>query len=89
LTVVKGKGIMATDFDKLVKWAESQKWNVERDASNHYQFYNPNGDHVTDYPSTPSSQRRWQNLIAALKRAGLPWPPPSKKEQRAQRRRGQ
>ncbi len=80
---------MGDDIDKLVKWARSQMWTVERDGSNHYQFANPHGDHVTDYPSTPSSQRRWHNLVAALKKAGLRWPPPSKKEQRAQRRKEQ
>jgi hypothetical protein len=29
-----------------------------------------------------------QDLLVALKKAGLPWPPPSKKEQRAQRKKG-
>ena len=80
---------MGDDIGKLVKWAGSQMWTVIQDASNHYQFYGPNGDYIADYPSTPSSQRRWNNLIAALKGAGLPWPPPSKKEQRAQRRKEQ
>jgi hypothetical protein len=37
----------------------------------------------------PSNEyRRMQDLLVALKKAGLPWPPPSKKEQRAQRKKG-
>jgi hypothetical protein len=29
-----------------------------------------------------------RDLLVALKKAGLPWPPPSKKQQRAQRKKG-
>jgi hypothetical protein len=74
---------------KVVRWARSQKWKVEDDASGYTRFYNPEGVYITCYPATPSNEyRRMQGLVVALKKAGLPWPPPSKKEQRAQRRKG-
>ncbi len=70
----------------IARWARSQQWKVEDDASGYTRFYDPQGDYITRYPATPSNEyRRMQDLLVALKRAGLPWPPPSKKEQRAQR----
>jgi hypothetical protein len=74
---------------KIAKWARSQQWTVEDDASGYTRFSNPQGEYITNYPATPSNEyRRMQDLLVALKKAGLPWPPPSKKEQRAQRKKG-
>jgi hypothetical protein len=74
---------------KIAKWARSQQWTVEDDASGYTRFYNPQGEYIARYPATPSNEyRRTQDLVVALKKAGLPWPPPSKKEQRAQRTKG-
>lgn len=51
-------------------------------------FHSPDGEHIGYYPATPSRPaRRLARLVIDLKRAGLPWPAPSKKEQRAQRRK--
>lgn len=51
-------------------------------------FYDPEGTYIASYPATPSNpRRRMADLKVALKRAGLQVPPPSKSEQRAQRRR--
>lgn len=77
------------ELPKLVKWAESQGWECPKDSKGYTRFHTPEGDYVTDYPCTPSSQTRWRNLVAALKSAGLPWPKPSKSEQRSQRRKDQ
>jgi hypothetical protein len=79
---------MNSDIKDLAKWAESQGWTVEDTKSNYTMFYDTNGDYVGRYPATPSNpRRRMADLVTALKRAGLQVPPPSKKEQRAQRRK--
>jgi hypothetical protein len=81
------KGIIVnSEIKKIAKWARSQGWTVKDDTSGHTHFYAPNGDYVTDYPGTPSNPyRRMKDLTTDLKAAGLPIPPPSKSEQRAQR----
>lgn len=72
----------------LIKWAESQGWEVNTDSNGYRRFYDPEGNYITNYPATPGrSWRRMKELQLALKRAGLQVPPPSKREQRAQRRR--
>jgi hypothetical protein len=77
---------MNRDIKKIAKWARSQGWTVEDDASGHTRFYAPNGDYVADYPATPSRPaRRMAELAVDLRKRGLPVPPPSKKQQRAQR----
>lgn len=77
------------DLGALIRWAESQKWDVRIDASGYSRFYDPEGNYVARYPATPGrSWRRMIELQQALKRAGLQVPPPSKREQRAQRRKG-
>jgi hypothetical protein len=76
------------DINSVSKWAESQGWKIKVAASGHRRFYDEKGNYITDYPSTPSSQRRFNNLVADLKRAGLELPPPSKKIQRARKRTG-
>jgi hypothetical protein len=77
---------MNREIKDIAKWARSQGWTVVDDASGHTHFYDPNGDYVTDYPGTPgNAYRRMKDLQTGLKAAGLPIPPPSKSEQRAQR----
>lgn len=73
---------------KIAKWAQSQQWTVEDDASGYTRFYNPQGVYIARFPATPSYEyRRMRDLLGALKKAGLTWPPPSKKERRAQHRK--
>jgi hypothetical protein len=75
---------MADDIDKLIRWARSQGWEVRTDASG----YRPDGAYVGYYPATPSNpRRRFRDVVTVLRANGLQWPPASKKEQRAQRRR--
>jgi hypothetical protein len=75
---------MNREIKKIAKWAQSQGWTVEDDASGHTRFYNPDGKYVTDYPATPSRpQRRMADLQVKLRKEGLQVPPPSKKERRA------
>ena len=88
LTVVKGRLRVNNDIKKHAEWAISQRWRVDVDANGHARFYNPAGVYIADYPCTPSSRRRLVRLETDLKRAGLPWPPPSKKEKRSARRKG-
>ncbi|MGH3677185.1 MAG: hypothetical protein ACRDU5_15880 [Mycobacterium sp.] len=72
----------------MAKWAKSQGWTVKDDAKRYTHFYNPDGNHTAYYPATPSNSfRRMKDLKTDLKAAGLPIPPPSKKEQRAKRDR--
>ncbi len=79
---------MNSDIKKIAKWAESQGWTVEDDSKGYTHFYDTNGDHRAYYPATPSRPfRRMKDLEVALKAAGLQIPPPSKKEQRAAKRR--
>ena len=71
-------------------WAESQGWTVRDDAKGYTRFYDPEGHYVAYYPATPSNpRRRMADLKVALRKAGLQIPPPSKKERRAQRRKGE
>lgn len=66
---------------KIAKWAQSQQWTVEDDASGYTRFYNPQGVYIARFPATPSNEyRRMRDLLGALKKAGLTWPPPSKKD---------
>lgn len=80
---------MNSAITKIAKWAKSQQWTVDDDADGYTRFTNPQGAYIVSFPATPSNEyRRMQDLLVALKKAGLPWPPPSKKEQRAQRKKG-
>lgn len=81
---------MNREIKDWTAWAESQGWTVRDDAKGYTRFYDPNGNYIAYYPATPSNpRRRLADLKVALKKAGLPIPPPSKKEQRAQRRKGE
>ncbi len=80
--------MMADDIDKLIKWAESQGWAIEVDASGYRRFYAPDGTYVVRYPKTPGrSRRRYLDVVTAVRKHGLPWPAPSRSELRAQRRK--
>lgn len=80
---------MNSDIADIAKWAKSQGWTVEDDSNGYTRFYSPEGVYVVRYPATPSNPyRRMRDLVGALTKNGLPWPPPSKKEQRAQRKKG-
>lgn len=79
---------MADDIDKLIDWAGSQGFEVRLDSRGYRRFYAADGTYVGYYPATPSNpRRRLADIVVALRRAGLPWPPPNKKDQRAQRRK--
>ncbi|MFN6543904.1 hypothetical protein ACPCIR_12750 [Mycobacterium sp. NPDC051198] len=74
----------------IIEWAESQGWTVETDNNGYRRFYDPQGNYVVRYPATPSNPyRRRLDVLTKVKQAGLPWPAPSKKEQRSQRRKGE
>jgi hypothetical protein len=80
---------MNSDIADIVKWAWSQGWTVVDDSKGYTRFSNPEGVYIASYPATPSnSYRRQRDLAVSLRKAGLPWPPPSKKEQRSERKRG-
>lgn len=77
---------MADDIDKLIDWVERNGWIVEIDANGYRRFYAPDGQYVGRYPATPSNpRRRRRDIVQALRRNGLAWPAPSKKEQRSHR----
>ena len=79
---------MAEEIDDVIAWARSQGWEVRTDNKGYRRFHRPDGTYVTSYPATPSRpSRRLADVVAALRRHGLPWPAPSRKEQRAQRRK--
>lgn len=79
---------MNSDIKDWADWAVTQGWTVTDDTKGYTRFHAPNGDYVATYPATPSNpRRRMADLKTALKRAGLQIPPPSKKEQRAMRRK--
>lgn len=81
---------MNREIKDWADWARSQGWTVRDDAKGYTHFYDPEGRHIGRYPATPSNpRRRMADLKVALKKAGLQIPPPSKKEQRAQRRKDQ
>jgi hypothetical protein len=75
---------MAEDIDDVIKWVRSQGWRVERDQRGYRHFYTPEGAHVVRYPATPGNKRRRLDaVITAIRRHGIVWPKPSKKEQRS------
>lgn len=77
---------MADDIDGFEKWAKSQGWTVELDASGYRRFYASDGTFVKRYPATPGrAGRRFTELVIACRSYGLVWPAPSKKEQRSMR----
>lgn len=80
---------MNSDINDIATWARSQGWRVEDDNKGYTRFYDPLGNYVAHYPATPgNARRRMQDLAGKLKKAGLSWPAPSKKERRSHRRKG-
>lgn len=78
---------MNRDIAKIAKWAQSQGWRVSDDTKGYTRFFDPTGAYVAHYPATPSRPaRRMADLVTKLNRAGLPSPPPSKNEQRSEKR---
>ncbi|BAD60735.1 hypothetical protein CRM89_29890 [Nocardia sp. FDAARGOS_372] len=79
---------MNSDISDLAAWARSQGWRVVDTTRGYTQFFDPDGEYIAQYPATPSNpRRRMADLKVKLKAAGLQVPPPSKKEQRAVRRK--
>jgi hypothetical protein len=66
----------------------SQKWTVNTDHNGYTRIFDPEGNYVTYYPCSPSNLRRRRlDVLTKVKKAGLPWPPLSRKELRAKRRK--
>lgn len=66
---------MGNDMTRLIKVLRSQGFTVTRTAKGHWLVRNADGEFVTTLAGTPSDNRGWKNALAALKRAGLIWPP--------------
>ena len=64
------------DIKKVEKALLAQGFEIRTASNGYHRYFDPSGNYVTDYPKTPSSQRRLLNTLAALKRAGFLWPPP-------------
>ena len=79
---------MNNEIKAWADWATSQGWTVMDNEKGYTHFYTPSGDWVSYFPATPSNMhRRLADLKVKLNKAGLQIPPPSKKEQRAMRRK--
>lgn len=75
---------MDKETAEIIKAAEEQGFTVTYSKKGHPVFHK-DGEFVTTLSGTASDWRSGKNGLAFLKRAGLAWPPPSKKEQRAAR----
>jgi hypothetical protein len=71
---------MGNDMTRVLKALKDQGFVVTRTGKGHWLVRNGNGDFVTTLAGTPSEFRGWKNALAALKRAGLIWPPPRKRK---------
>lgn len=69
---------MDKELRRLLKAAEAQGFTVERTAKGHWLIRNAQGRAVATISGTPSDHRSWRNGLAALRRAGLIWPPPER-----------
>ena len=79
---------MAEDIDRVIAWARSQGWPVTTSTDGYRHFWTPDHQWVAKYPATPSNpRRRLTEVIVAIRKAGLEWPPPSRKVQRSRRRK--
>lgn len=63
------------DIRQIEKALKKQGWEIRISAKNYHRYYDPQGNYVADYPSTPSSQTRLRNLVATLRKHGFVWPP--------------
>jgi len=86
LTVRNRKSRMNREIKKIARWAQSQGWTVEDDASGHTRFYNPGG---STSPTTRRRRavrtRRMADLQVKLRKEGLQVPPGRAKRKRAKR----
>lgn len=79
---------MNREIADIAVWARSQGWSVRDTKDGYTRFFDPDDLYIVRYPATPSNPyRRMKDLTVALKKAGLPIPPPSKKELRSIRRK--
>ena len=73
---------MGNDMTRLLQALEDQGFVVTRTGKGHWLVRNGEGDFVTTLTRTPSEYRGWQNALSRLRRAGLIWPPPTRKRKR-------
>jgi hypothetical protein len=66
---------MDKDTKKLLREIEAQGFTVKYSGKGYPMVYAADGRFVTKLAQTPSDRRGWMNGIAALRRAGLQWPP--------------
>jgi hypothetical protein len=59
------------DFQVIKQAAIDQEWRVERTASNHYQFFSPDGVTAVTAGGTYGDRRALKNLVAQLRRGGF------------------
>jgi hypothetical protein len=79
---------VADDIDDLLAYAQSQGFIVEVDENGYRRIFTSAGDYITRYPATPGrKERRFREVVLALRKHGLVWPRPSRKELRSQRRK--
>jgi hypothetical protein len=64
--------------DELRRQIQRQGFTVKLVRGGHYHVFNPEGKYVSTMAYSPSCPRSLKNTLAALRRAGLVWPPPSK-----------
>ena len=87
MTHRKGRRPLNIYIRPLAHWAESQGWTVLVEPQGATVFYDQEGTYIARYPSDPSNpHRRLTDVLAAMKRAGLPLPGPG--EWRPARRTG-
>lgn len=70
---------MGDDMTRLLRALKDQGFVVTRTGRGHWLVRNAEGEFVTTLAGTPSEYRGWKNALAALRRAGLVWPPPKRK----------
>lgn len=72
---------MKKDTMKVLAEAERQGFAVRRTRKGHF-LVSKDGRPVVTAAGTPSDHRALANLLAALRRAGLQYPPPGKHNRR-------
>ena len=76
------------EVEGLVKFLRGAGVEV-KDVGRRYKAYIPGMETPLILAKTGSDWRGYRNAVAQLKRVGIQYPPPSKKELRSQRRKGQ
>lgn len=81
---------MDKEVGEVIRYVqELPGWRVEIGSDGHARLFPPSGARPISLAGTPSDRRWKKNLVAALRREGVQWPPKSKKQQRAERREEQ